>query len=67
MIPVARPWLGEEELEAVRAPLSNGWVTQGPEVAAFEKEFAEFVHAPHAVAMSNCTSRRSLRLGSDQW
>ena len=56
MIPVARPWLGEEELEAVRGPLSSGWVTQGPQVAAFEKEFADFVGAKHAIAVSNCTT-----------
>ena len=40
MIPVAKPWIGEAEAEAVRRPLLSGWVTQGPEVAAFEREFA---------------------------
>jgi perosamine synthetase len=55
MIPVAKPFTGEEELEAVQRPLLSGWVTQGPEVAAFEREFAEFVGAKHAVAVSNCT------------
>lgn len=55
MIPVAKPYTAGEELEAVQRPLRTGWVTQGPEVAAFEREFAEFVSAPHAVAVSNCT------------
>jgi dTDP-4-amino-4,6-dideoxygalactose transaminase len=55
MIPVAKPFTSDEELEAVQRPLLSGWVTQGPEVAAFEREFAEFVGAPHAVAVSNCT------------
>jgi dTDP-4-amino-4,6-dideoxygalactose transaminase len=32
-VAVARPWLGEEEAEALRRPLLSGWVTQGPEVA----------------------------------
>jgi dTDP-4-amino-4,6-dideoxygalactose transaminase len=37
-------------------------VTQGPEVAAFEREFAEYVGAPHAVAVSNCTTALHLAL-----
>src|SRR5581483_1625296 len=62
MIPVAKPWLGTEEYEAVKRPLSSGWVTQGPEVAAFEKEFADYVGAPHACAVSNCTTALHLAL-----
>ncbi|MGH7446743.1 MAG: DegT/DnrJ/EryC1/StrS family aminotransferase, partial [Longimicrobiales bacterium] len=37
-------------------------VTQGPEVAAFEREFAAFVGAPHACAVSNCTTALHLAL-----
>jgi perosamine synthetase len=62
VIPVARPSIGAEELEAVRRPLSSGWLTQGPEVAAFEHEFAAFVDAPHACAVSNCTTALHLAL-----
>ncbi len=62
MIPVARPWLGEAEAEAARRPLLSGWVTQGPEVAAFEAEFAAAVGAPHACAVSNCTVALHLAL-----
>jgi dTDP-4-amino-4,6-dideoxygalactose transaminase len=40
----------------------SGWVTQGPEVAAFEREFAGYVGAPHAVAVSNCTTALHLAL-----
>jgi perosamine synthetase len=61
-IPVARPSIGAEEFEAVRRPLSSGWLTQGPEVAAFEREFAAFVEAPHACAVSNCTTALHLAL-----
>ena len=35
-VPVARPALDEREAEAVRRVIMSGWVTQGPEVAAFE-------------------------------
>lgn len=61
-IPVARPWLGEEEAEAARRVILSGWVTQGPEVAAFEREFAAYVGAPHACAVSNCTAGLQLAL-----
>ena len=62
MIPVARPLMGEAEAEAARRVILSGWVTQGPEVAAFEKEFREFVGAQHACAVSNCTTALHLAL-----
>lgn len=62
MIPVARPWIGEAEAEAARRPLLSGWVTQGPEVAAFEAEFGAAVGAPHACAVANCTVALHLAL-----
>src|SRR6188474_3879748 len=61
-IPIAKPVLDEVEVEAVRRVILSGWVTQGPEVAAFEREFAEFVGAPHACAVSNCTTALHLAL-----
>jgi perosamine synthetase len=61
-IPFARPVVGEAELEAIRRPLLTGWLTQGPEVAAFEREFAAFVEAPFACAVSNCTTALHLAL-----
>jgi dTDP-4-amino-4,6-dideoxygalactose transaminase len=61
-IPVAKPILDEQEVEAVRRVILSGWVTQGPEVAAFEREFAAYVGAPHACAVSNCTTALHLAL-----
>jgi perosamine synthetase len=55
-IPVARPTLGEEEAAAARRAILSGWVVQGPEVDAFEKEFAAAVGAPLAVACSSGTA-----------
>jgi dTDP-4-amino-4,6-dideoxygalactose transaminase len=61
-IPVARPSIGAEEEAAVVAALRSGWVSQGPRVAEFEKEFAEYVGAVHAVAVSSCTTALHLAL-----
>ncbi|QEH37852.1 UDP-4-amino-4-deoxy-L-arabinose--oxoglutarate aminotransferase [Aquisphaera giovannonii] len=61
-IPIARPTLGEEEAEAARRAILSGWITQGPEVAAFEEEFAACVGARHACAVSNCTTALHLAL-----
>ncbi len=61
-IPVARPTLGEEEAEAARRAILSGWVVQGPEVAAFEKEFAAMVGARHAAACSSGTAALHLAL-----
>ena len=61
-IPVAKPSLGDEERDAVSRALESGWVSQGPEVAHFEREFCEVVGADHACAVSNCTSALHLAL-----
>ena len=62
MIPVARPSLGDHEADAARHAILSGWVTQGPQVAAFEEEFAAYVGAPHACAVSSCTAALHLAL-----
>ncbi len=61
-IPIAKPWMGEAEAEAARRPIMSGWVTQGPEVAAFEREFATYVGSKYACAVSNCTTALHLAL-----
>jgi dTDP-4-amino-4,6-dideoxygalactose transaminase len=61
-IPISKPTLGLEESEAAGAAVLSGWVTQGPRVAAFEEEFAAYVGAPHACAVSSCTAALHLAL-----
>jgi len=62
VIPIALPLLADEEADAVRAAVLSGWVSQGPEVAAFEREFAALMGAAHACAVSNCTTALHLAL-----
>jgi perosamine synthetase len=61
-IPIALPVLGEEEATAARRAILSGWVTQGPEVQAFEREFAAAVGAEHACAVSSCTAALHMAL-----
>ena len=61
-IPVAKPWMGTDAVEAAGRAIASGWVTQGPEVGAFEQEFARHVGAPFACAVSNCTAALHLAL-----
>lgn len=62
MIPITKPLIGENEADAARRAILSGWTSQGPEVAAFENEFAAFVGAPHACAVSSCTTALHLAL-----
>ena len=63
-IPIAVPSLTDEEWHAIREPLLSGWMTQGPKVSQFEKEFAKIHHVDHALAVTSCTTGLHLALAS---
>jgi len=62
VIPLSSPDVGAAELDAVRRVLATGWLTQGPEVHAFEAEFARYVGAPFACAVANGSAALMLAL-----
>ena len=61
MIPAAKPIIGADEEEAVMRVLRSGMVAQGPEVAAFEEEFARLCDGRRCIAVNSGTS--ALHLG----
>lgn len=63
-IQLARPWTGGDEVEAVARVLEGGWLTQGPEVAAFERNIARAVGSQHAVAVNSGTAAIHMALAA---
>jgi len=56
LLPYCLPFIGEPEIEEVVDSLRSGWITTGPKVNRFEREFAAYVSVKHAIAVSSCTA-----------
>ncbi len=61
-VPFHRPFIGPEEEAEVIDTLRSGWITTGPKVKRFEREFAEYVGARRALAVAHCTGALHLAL-----
>ncbi len=61
-INVMKPWLGDEEAQALAEVVASGWVAQGPKVKEFEAAFSASQEVHHAVAVSSCTTALHLAL-----
>ena len=61
-VPFSHPEVSDEAQAAAMRALSSTWLTTGPECAAFEDEFADWVRAEQAVAVSSCTAALELSL-----
>ena len=61
-IPLSRPSFGSEEEVAVAECLRSGWITSGPRVLEFEREFAKLCDTEDAVATTSCTAALHLAL-----
>ena len=61
-IPFHRSAMGEEEVQAVAEVIRSGWLTMGAKTFEFERQFAQYVGASHAIAVSSCTAALHLSL-----
>ncbi len=61
-IPFHRAPVGDEEAQAVSEVIRSGWLTMGPKTFEFEKEFAKYVGAQNAIAVSTGTAALHLSL-----
>ncbi|MCC7034614.1 MAG: DegT/DnrJ/EryC1/StrS family aminotransferase [Acidobacteria bacterium] len=61
-VPFAPPAIGQDEIDAVVSTLASGWLSTGPRVQEFERAFAAYTGAPHAVALNSCTAALHLAL-----
>ena len=55
-VPIAKPIIGEEEIENVVEVLKSGMIAQGPKVEEFEQEFADWVGAEYGIAVNSGTA-----------
>jgi len=56
------PAIEDAEIDEVVASLKSGWLGTGPKVAKFERDFAAYKGAPHAIAVNSCTAALHLSL-----
>lgn len=56
------PDIQSAEIEEVVRTMQSKWLGTGPKVHQFEEEFAQYLGAPHAVALSSCTAALHLAL-----
>lgn len=63
-LPFSPPSIGEEDIAEVVDTLRSDWITTGPKVRRFEEEFAGFVGAPAALALSSCTAALHVSLAA---
>ena len=61
-IPIAKPIIGDEEIEEVIKVLKSGFIAQGPKVTEFEKEFAKYIGAKYGVATNSGTAALHIAL-----
>ena len=62
VLPVFRPSMGQEEIDAIAEVIKSGWIGLGPKTEEFEKKFAAFVNSGNAIALSSATAALHLSL-----
>ena len=62
LIPICRPWIGKEEIDAIGRVIDSKWISTGSKTAEFEQKFAEYIGVKHAISVSSCTAALHLSL-----
>jgi dTDP-4-amino-4,6-dideoxygalactose transaminase len=63
-LPFNVPDITQAEIDEVADTLRSGWLTTGPKTKEFERRFAEYVGAHHAVAVNSCTAALHVSLAA---
>jgi perosamine synthetase len=61
-IPLFRPVISEEAIQAASEVLRSGWLGLGPRTASFERAFAQYIGIPYCVGVNSCTAALHLAL-----
>ena len=62
MIELFRPFIDEQEINAVAETLRSGWIGLGPKTAEFERKFAAYIGVDYAIGVNSCTAALDLAL-----
>lgn len=62
MIPLFKPYMDREEIDAVAEVINSGWIGLGPKTKEFEERFAEYINVKHAIALNSATAGLHLAL-----
>ena len=62
MIQLFKPYMGEEEIEAVSEVIRSGWLGLGPKTAEFERRLAQYIGVPFMVGLNSATAALDLAL-----
>jgi perosamine synthetase len=61
-VPLCRPSIGDQEIEAVVQVLQSGWLAHGEYNHKLEEAFAQLIGVPHAISLNSCTSALEIAL-----
>ena len=61
-IPIAKPDIGKDEIQAVMETMKSGWVSQGEKVEEFEESFAKYCGVKYGVAVNSGTAALHIAL-----
>ena len=63
-LPISKPTIEKEEIDAVVEVLKSGWLTTGPKVKEFEENISKYTNAKHSIAFTSCTGALHSALSS---